>query len=139
MPKSTRHSYLNLEVRTARQSSSPSDESQLRILVSGDFGGESRSLRQSSQNADSVPVDFENFDSVLARFGPTVDFGTGKDASLTLRFQSLEDFHPDKLLVNFEPLLRLVELRERLQDPASSSAANTEAKEVLQPDRKSVV
>jgi type VI secretion system protein ImpC len=132
MPKSTRRSYLNVEIRTARQSSLPSDEHQLRILVSGDFGGESRSVRQSGQNADSVRVDFDNFDSVLARFGPSVDFAKGKDDSLTLRFQSLEDFHPDRVLVNFEPLLRLVELRERLLDPATSSAASTQAKELLQ-------
>src|SRR6516164_9190302 len=132
MPESTRRSYLNLEVRTAKQSSSPSEENQLRILVSGDFGGQSRSVRQSGQNADSVRVDFDNFDSVLARFAPRVDLGTGKDDSVTLRFQSLEDFHPDRLLVNFEPLLRLVELRERLLDPATSSAATTQAKELLQ-------
>src|SRR6516164_11003848 len=132
MPKSTRRSYLNLEVRTARESSLPSDEHQLRILVSGNFIGQSRSVRQSGQNADSVRVDFDNFDSVLARFGPTVDFGTGKDDSLTHRFQSLDDFHPDRLLVNFKPLLRLVELRERLLDPTTSSAASTEAKELLQ-------
>ena len=132
MPNSPRRSYLNLEVRTARQSSSPSDENQLRILVSGDFGGQSRSIRQSGQNAESVRVDFDNFDSVLARFGPSVDFGTGKDDSLVLRFQSLEDFHPDKLLVNFQPLLELVELRELLLDPATSSAASTKAKELLQ-------
>jgi type VI secretion system protein ImpC len=132
MPKSTPRSYLNVEVRTATQSSSQSDEDQLRILVSGDFGGRSMSVRQSGQNADGVRVDFDNFDSVLARFGPSLDFGTGKDDSLTLRFQSLEDFHPDRLLVNFEPLLRLVELRERLLDPATSSAASTQAKELLQ-------
>ena len=132
MPKSTRRSYLNLELRTARESSSPSDENQLRILVSGDFSGQSRSVRQSGQNADSVRVDFDNFDSLLARFGPSVDFGTGKDDSLTHRFQSLDDFHPDRLLVNFKPLLRLVELRERLLDPTTSSAASTEAKELLQ-------
>src|SRR6516162_9679628 len=132
MPNSPRRSYLNLEVRTAKQSSSPSEENQLRILVSGDFGGQSRSVRQSGQNADSVRVDFDNFDSVLARFAPRVDLGTGKDDSVTLRFQSLEDFHPDRLLVNFEPLLRLVELRERLLDPATSSAAGCQAKELLQ-------
>ena len=132
MPKSTRHSYLNLEVRTARQSSSPSDESQLRILVSGDFGGQSSLGRQSGQNADTVRIDFDNFDSVFERFGPSVDFGTGKDDSLTLQFKSLEDFHPDRLLSNFEPLLRLAELRERLLDPVTSNAASSRARELLQ-------
>src|SRR5262249_49864315 len=38
----------------------------------------------------------------------------------------------DRLLSNFEPLLRLVELRERLLDPSSSSAASSQAKELLQ-------
>ena len=132
MPKSTSRSYLNLEIRTAKESSSPSDKDQLRILVSGAFGGQSSLGRQSGHNADSVRIDFDNFDSVLARFEPTVDFATDKDDSLTLRFQSLEDFHPDKLLHNFEPLLRLVELRERLLDPATSSAACSQAKEQLQ-------
>ena len=134
MPKSASRSYLNLEIsaRTAKASSSPSDEDQLRILVSGDFSGHSALARQSGQNADTVRVDFDNFDSVFARFGPSVDFGTGKGDSLILQFKSLEDFHPDRLLSNFEPLWRLVELRERLLDPVTSSAASSQAKELLQ-------
>jgi predicted component of type VI protein secretion system len=134
MPKSASRSYLNLEIsaRTAKASASPSDEDQLRILVSGDFGGHSGLARQSGQNADSVRVDFDNFDSAVAHFEPSIDFGAGKDDALTLRFRCLEDFHPDKLLFNFDPLLQLVELRERLLDPATSSAACSEVKKLLQ-------
>src|SRR5690348_3779291 len=113
MPDPTKRGSLSLEfsVRNADISPSRTEQDQFRILVLGDFRGRSGSLAQSGKNADSIRVDYDTFDSVLARLGPIADLGMVEGKPLTIRFQSLDDFHPDKLLKDIEPLARLVELR----------------------------
>ena len=133
MPDSTRRGSLSLEfsVRNADISSSRTEQDQFRILVLGDFRGQSGLLLQPGKNADSIRVDYDNFESVLARLGPAADLGTEEGSSLTIRFQSLDDFHPDKLLKDFEPLSRLVELRKQLLDPVTASAVGPKIQELL--------
>jgi type VI secretion system protein ImpC len=134
MPDSTKRSFLNLEfsVRNANTSSPRSEKEQLRILILGDFGGQSGSGRQSRQNSDGTPVDHENFDHVFSSVSPAVCLGAGEDPSLTIQFRGLEDFHPDQLLSNFEPLSRLVELRKRLLDPSTARAVGLQVQQLLQ-------
>jgi type VI secretion system ImpB/VipA family protein len=134
MPGSTKRGSLSLEfsVRNPDVSLVRSQENQFRILVLGDFRGQSGLLAQPGTNTDSVQVDYDNFDSALARLGPIADLGTDQGRSRTIRFQSLDDFHPDKLLEDFEPLSRLVELRKQLLDPLTASAAGPKIRELLQ-------
>jgi len=133
MPDSTRRGSLSLEfsVRNADISSSRTEQDQFRILVLGDFRGQSGLLLQPGKNADSIRVDYENFEAVLARLGPIADLGTDEGRSLTIRFQGLDDFHPDKLLKDFEPLSQLVELRKQLLDPVTASSVGPKIQELL--------
>jgi type VI secretion system protein ImpC len=133
MPDSTRRGSLSLEfsVRNADISSSRTEQDQFPILVLGDFRGQAGLLPQSGKNADCIRVDYDNFDSVLARLGPIADLGTDEGTPLKIRFQSLDDFHPDKLLKDFEPLSRLVELRKQLLDPVTASAVGPKIQELL--------
>src|SRR4029077_20066645 len=133
MPDSTRRGSLSLEfsVRNADISSSRTEQDQFRILVLGDFRGQSGLLLQPGKNADSIRVDYENCAWVLARPGPIADLGTDEGRSLTIRFQGLDDFHPDKLLKDFEPLSQLVELRKQLLDPVTASSVGRKIQELL--------
>jgi type VI secretion system protein ImpC len=134
MPDSTKRGCLNLQfsARNAITSSSRSEKDQLRILILGDFGGQSPIVRQSGQSSDSIRVDYDNFDDVLSGVGPVAHLGTGEELPSAIQFRSLEDFHPDQVLSNFEPLSRLVELRKRLVDPSTASATGRQVQELLQ-------
>lgn len=61
-----------------------------RICVLGDFGGSVKTQRP-------VEIDRDNFETVMAALGVTLSF-TGSRGPETLRFASLDDFHPDRLL-----------------------------------------
>src|SRR5262249_8755996 len=134
MPGSTKRGSLSLEfsARNADVSTARSQQNQFRILVLGDFRGQSGLLAQPGTHTDSIRVDYDNFDYALAHLEPMADLGTDQGRSLTIRFQSLDDFHPDKLLEDFEPLSRLMELRKQLLDTLTVSLEGPTIREIFQ-------
>ncbi|WP_295442073.1 type VI secretion system contractile sheath large subunit, partial [uncultured Thiodictyon sp.] len=85
-----------------------------RILVFGRFGG-----------AGSVPlgqrkpirVDIDNFEQVFARLAPRLELVLDGNP-VTVEFESIEDFHPDRLFERLAPFVALRRLRAELNDPA---------------------
>ena len=74
-----------------------------------------------------LQVDCDNFDSVCARFGASLNVpGAG-----VLSFTNLDDFHPDQLLKRVPSLARLVELRSQLRAPGGSESAAAEVQALL--------
>ena len=76
----------------------------LRFLVLGDFSGQGTHTDLTSRR-----VTFDNFDAVLG--------------SITQAYTSLDQFHPDFLVLAKPELQQLVQLRRRLKDVATRSAA----------------
>src|SRR5262249_30246492 len=116
-------------VRKSDASAPQEEPGRLRILAIGDFGGGSDTDPQATQGPKGLKVDYDNFDAVVARVKPLVRLPTESDPAI--HFHSLEDFHPDRLLLNSEPLARLVELRKRLADPSTFEGAASAVKELL--------
>jgi type VI secretion system protein ImpC len=54
---------------------------------------------------------------------------------ITLRFADLDDFHPDRLVSQIDPLRKLSELRHRLNDPATFPQAADEVRAWTQPEQ----
>ena len=86
-----------------------------------------------------VEIDRGNFDGVLAAMKPRAAFRvanrlTGGDERIAvdLRFRSLEDFHPEQVVRQVEPLRRLVEVRRRLADLLNRLDGNDRLEELLQ-------
>lgn len=95
----------------------------LRILVLGAFG--------TGAAADALPapvgLDIDNFDTVMRRLAPRLQLSLAPDqAALSLRFNSLEDFHPDALYRRLDVFAELRALRARLSDPHTFEAAAAE-------------
>ena len=70
-----------------------------------------------------VQIDRDNFDEVLARMTPGLAFkvdnvlkGDGSELSVDLKFQSMEDFEPGRIVEQVEPLRKLMESRNQLRD-----------------------
>ena len=98
----------------------------MRILLVGDFSG--RSSRRVQTHGDlatrtPVAVDIDNFDRVMQRIAPRVALGT---PGTELEFATMDDFHPDALYRRAPRLRRLGELRERMQNPSTFTAAAAE-------------
>lgn len=91
------------------------------VGVLGDFAGQSGS-KTKLRDRQFVQVDVDNFDDVMAGLAPTAGFtvpnelhGEGTFA-VRLAFNGIDDFRPESVARQIEPLRRLVEARERLTD-----------------------
>jgi type VI secretion system protein ImpC len=99
-----------------------SDE--MRILVLADFSGRGNRGLESVADLAGRPImalDLDTFDAVFRRLAPGLapGSGVGRAAGVTIEFESLDDFHPDRLYATLEIFRALRESRARLLDPAT--------------------
>jgi type VI secretion system protein ImpB len=93
------------------------------VGVLGDFSGKPDEALPEVKNRKFILIDRDNFNTVLAGMKPRLAFGVenkltaeGGRLNVELRFNSLEDFEPDQVVKQIEPLRELVEARRRLSD-----------------------
>jgi type VI secretion system protein ImpB len=86
-----------------------------------------------------VNIDRDNFNEVLAATKPRLAFrvdnkleNDGSKLAVELRFNSLDDFHPEKVVKQVEPLRKLLEARQRLWDLLAKLDGNDKLDELLQ-------
>jgi type VI secretion system protein ImpC len=103
------------------------------IAILGDFSGRTNRPETSSSQRVPTPIDCDNFESIFGRFQAILRIQSAESGreETTIRLRSLEDFHPDSLVHQIEPLSRLYELRARLLDPARAEAAVAESRIIL--------
>lgn len=110
----------------------PLEETPFRVAVLADFSGRaSRGLLGSSDEiAGRAPmqVDRDDLDQAIAEMAPELHLSLEGDQSprITVRFASLDDFHPDQLLDRVPLLKEMGALRKRLADPRTFAAAASE-------------
>ena len=104
-------------------------ESPFALAVLGDFSGRSnRKLTEPIGSRRPRLVDCDNFDEAFASLGVKLSLPHPHASSemLELRFNRLEDFHPDALLRQVASWAQAGGWRQRLLDPATSRAAASE-------------
>ena len=86
-----------------------------------------------------MQVDRDNFDKVLAKIEPRLVFKVDNKLSdddtkisVELKFRSMEDFEPQRLAEQVEPLRKLIELRRKLANLRSSLYGNDKLDRMLQ-------
>ncbi|MDD3483896.1 type VI secretion system contractile sheath small subunit [Azovibrio restrictus] len=91
--------------------------------VLGDYSGRPKNPLPKMKDRKFVEIDRDNFDEVLKAMEPRltlrVDNQLKKDDSqmgLELNFNKLEDFEPQNVVAQVEPLKKLLEVRTRLAD-----------------------
>ena len=86
------------------------------VGVMGDFSGSPDEALPALKDRKFVDIDRDNFDTVLAGMTPRVAYRvddkiSGKDEgqmAVELRFQSLDDFSPENIVNQVEPLKKLM-------------------------------
>ena len=104
------------------------------IAVLGDFTGRaSRGLMESAAERRPVFIDVDNFDRVMEKMGICLHLPDpgAPGQTVELAFASLEEFHPDEILKQVTPLTKLLEVRKRLKNPGTFSAAAAELQALL--------
>jgi type VI secretion system protein ImpB len=109
------------------------------VGVMGDFSGKPEQPLPRVKDRKLIEIDRDNFDQVLAgqkpRLAMRVDNKlTGGDTKMgvELRFNNMQDFEPDQVVQQVEPLRKLVEARQKLNDLLSKMDGNDKLEEMLQ-------
>ena len=92
-----------------------------RLTLLGDFGGRA-SRNEPRLRRDPILIEPDNFDSVMQRLGTGLRISAG-GVDVALRFQGLDDFHPDHLYRTLPVFQSLRQARAELGNPATLRAA----------------
>ena len=106
--------------------------------VLGDYSGNPTAPLPKLKERKFVDIDRYNFDDVLKGVAPRLAFrventlkNDGTQMGMELNFSKLEDFEPQNVVNQVEPLKRLLEVRTRLSDLKNKISGNDKFEELL--------
>src|SRR6476469_4925251 len=109
------------------------------VGVLGDFNGKPEEALPALKNRKFVEIDRDNFDQVLAGMKPRLSYSTdnklqddGTKFGVELKFNKIDDFEPDNVVQQVEPLRKLVEARQKLSDLRSKMDGNEKLESMLE-------
>jgi type VI secretion system protein ImpC len=128
-----RWSYADVQLDVAagpeRSTEEADSETPFRIVILGDFSGRAnRGLLETGEalaNRSPILIDRDNYDTVMRKLSPQLHLplkGEG-GLGLALKFNDLDDFHPDRLFERSTLFRKLWDLRQKLNDPDAFAAA----------------
>ncbi|MCK9986068.1 MAG: type VI secretion system protein ImpB [Azoarcus sp.] len=106
--------------------------------VLGDFAGQSEAGEAKLRDRKFVAIDVDNFDDVMDALAPRAAFRVknrlsdeGGELAVDLTFRSFEDFRPESVARQVEPLRKLLEARARLAELRNKLAGNEKLDDLL--------
>ncbi len=109
------------------------------VGVMGDYSGDNQAAKKSLRERKFVNIDRDNFDETMSKIAPSAGFrvdntlaGDGSEMAVDLQFKSMEDFEPENVVQQVEPLRKLVEARNKLRDLMSKADRSEELENVLE-------
>jgi type VI secretion system protein ImpB len=109
------------------------------VGVMGDFVGKPEEPMVNLKQRKFVEIDPDNFNQVLSGMKPRLAFTTenkmqedGSKMGIELKFNNIEDFEPDNVVQQIDPLRKLVEARQKLADLRSKMDGNEKLETMLE-------
>jgi type VI secretion system protein ImpB len=107
--------------------------------VLADLSGHSTESQTKLKDRKFVDITLGSFDNVLASMEPRLAMpventlsANGGTLRVDLSFQSLDDFAPDRVAHQVEPLRKMLDIRQQLADLRGSLQGNDRLDEILQ-------
>lgn len=107
--------------------------------VMGDFSGDPTQPLKPLRDRKFIQIDRDNFDQVMQRMSPglklRVDNKLKNDGStlpVELKFESMDDFEPGRIVEQVEPLRRLMETRTKLRDLMAKADGSEQLENLLE-------
>lgn len=108
------------------------------VGVLGDFSGNPEQPLPKVKDRKFVSVDMDNFDEVMEGVAPRAVYrvpnkisDAGGEFGVELKFNSIDDFRPESVVEQIEPLRRLLESRTKLADLRNKLAGNEKLEDLL--------
>lgn len=108
------------------------------VGVLGDFSGQPEQPLPRLRDRKFVNVDLDSFDDVMAGMAPRAVYRAanklsdeGGELGIELKFRSIDDFRPEAVIQQVEPLRKLLEARTKLADLRNKLAGNEKLEDLL--------
>lgn len=107
------------------------------VGVLGDFSGNPDQPLPRLRDRKFVNVDLDNFDDVMSGMTPRATYrvpntiGGEGEFGVELKFKSIDDFRPEAVVQQVEPLRKLLEARSKLADLRNKLAGNEKLEDIL--------
>lgn len=109
------------------------------VGVMGEFSGDSTLEQPKLKDKKFVEIDLDTFDEVMSGLAPRATFKVENKVSdkrgeftVDLAFNSIDDFRPEAIANQVDPLRQLVEARDRLADIRNKISANEKLEDLLE-------
>lgn len=109
------------------------------VGVLGDFSGNPTTPLKPLKDRKFTQIDRDNFNDVMSKVAPELNMkvqntlaGDGSEMAVTLKFNSMEDFEPGRVIQQVEPLRKLLETRNKLNDLLSKADRSEELEGLLE-------
>ncbi len=107
--------------------------------VIGDFSGDPTKPLAPLAERKFVQIDRDNFNEVMSRIGPGLKLrvnntlaGDGSEMAVDLKFNSIEDFEPGRVVEQVPALKQLMETRNKLRDLMGKVDRSAELENLLE-------
>ncbi len=112
------------------------DDLPFRLLVLGNWSGREYDGKRDISSAQPIVIDRDNFDEVLKKLNVSVDLCFDGDDSevVSLRFEELDDFHPDKIFKQVPLFSKLRDIRRRLLNESTFNLAANDVRNMFEND-----
>jgi type VI secretion system protein ImpB len=91
--------------------------------VLGDFSGNPTEPLKPLKDRKFIQIDRDNFSDIMGRMTPGLNIKVentlkkdGSELPVQLKFNSIEDFEPGKVVQQIDPLRKILETRDKLRD-----------------------
>ncbi len=108
------------------------------VGVMGDFSGNPKEPLPKLRDRKFVNVDLDNIDEVMKGMAPRAVYRVknelspeGGEFAVDLSFEKMEDFRPESVVQQVEPLRKLLEARTKLADLRNKLAGNEKLEDIL--------
>ncbi len=109
------------------------------VGVLGDFSGHPTEPLKGLKDRKFIQIDRDNFNDVMARMTPGLNIkvkntlaGDDSEMGVALKFNSMEDFEPGRIVDQVEPLKKLLDTRNKLRDLLGKADRSEELENLLE-------
>ena len=93
------------------------------VGVLGDFSGQPTEPLKPMKDRKFIQIDRDNFNDVMGRMAPGLNVRVkntlkddGSELGVQLKFGSMDDFNPEKVAQQVDPVKKLLDTRDKLRD-----------------------
>ena len=109
------------------------------VGVLGDFSGQPTEPLKPLKDRKFIQIDRDNFNDVMARMTPGLNLRVkntlkddGSELGVQLKFGNMDDFSPEKVAQQVEPVKKLLETRDKLRDLLTKIDRSEDLEKVLE-------